>query len=195
MTATAQSSVRARHLPEPTADAPGLRALPSKPRTLYDLIRECDPSPDASDDAVTDSLLANLKEMGDEGWRLARVAIRHEVGMKRRHSVRKVERGLRPIPTYTPSDGTPTATSAVRKLTLDQLREFCGLPIKIPGNGVKAGEDVTVGEWRIRMVALKQHADDTFATVNLYRDVIGTLNALKVDTIAEALIPERKRGK
>ena len=160
-------------------------------KRLIDVMRELDTDPALTDDAIADALTRHLRDMGDVGWLYVRIAIRGWVDNNRRLRTRHSE--LQHQRTFAPGDGTVPAVSTVRRLSLDQLRDFVGKSFKIPGvDAPKLGENVTVDDWDARAAALEGHLADVFSKIELYRSIANTLRSLKADTIAEAL--ERKRA-
>jgi hypothetical protein len=138
--------------------------------------------------------MGRLQEMGETAWPLVipaiREYVRHIRGGERHKAESRVQRK------FTPGDGTSPAVDHVRKLSLDQLRELCDQSILLPTNRErKAAQNVTLVEWSEYVAKLQSVADDLAGKIHLYKSVMHTLRSLKANTIAEALTPDRKKGK
>jgi hypothetical protein len=181
-------------LPNPAPAGRNSLRVVKEPK-LQTLIVECCVRPEMTDEAVTERVIARLREMGDDAWPLIRVAIAARVNTDRRAGLRTTQRRLqRQMREFTPGDGTAPATDYVRRLTLDQLRELRGKSIKVPGREEpRAAESVTVSEWSLLAAALHKLAADASGRAGFYESIVCTLQGLGVDTISGALTPERRR--
>lgn len=157
---------------------------------------------DSVDDTLSDDdaawvIISVLQNMGADGWNLLHDPISHRIMDHRRSLGRRKERLIKHgAREFTPGDGTQPATNHMRKLSLDQLRDWVGHKM-VPAYGSerKDAGDFTISDWETRIFMLRDHIRATQETIDLYEPVVYTLKLLKVDTINEALIPDRKRGK
>lgn len=180
---------------QPTSRATTTSEEPSAAPTLIELIDAVDETLADSDAALV--VIAALQHMGNAGWDLAYSPIAHYIMDRRRFVSRRGEKTIRRgAREFTPGDGTQPATNHMRKLSLDQLRDWVGHKM-VPAYGSerKDAGDFTISEWETRIFMLRDHIRATQETIDLYEPVVYTLKLLKVDTINEALTPERKRSK